>query len=79
MWVQIPLLSLTQVDNALERDVVMPMYNQIYHCNNYTQKSESLWQCQKDKPNDNMTDSQSLQVKAKITVKTVTAGNTKDV
>ena len=64
----------TQVDNAVDIDVVMPVYNLIEYSNNYLKTSRSLWQYCRDKPavNDNgvvvdfnVTD--SLDSKEKIT------------
>ena len=40
----------TQVDNAKDIDIVMPMYNLIEYSNNYTKTSGSLWQYCKDIP-----------------------------
>ena len=57
----------------------MLMYNLIEHSDNYSKTSGSLWQCYKDDPNDNSTDSKSFKYKVKITGKTPGAGNTKDV
>ena len=37
-----------QVDNFKDTDIVMPMYNLIEHSDNYSKKSESLWQYCKD-------------------------------
>ena len=34
----------TQIDNAKDIDIVMPMYNLIEYSNNYTKTSGSLWQ-----------------------------------
>ena len=34
----------TQVDNAHDIDVVMPMYNLIEYSDTYSKSSESLWQ-----------------------------------
>ena len=34
----------TQVDNAKDIDIVMPMYNLIEHSDNYSKTSGSLWQ-----------------------------------
>ena len=47
----------TQIDNAKELDVVMPMYNLIEYKDNYSKTSESLYQFCRDEPNDNITDS----------------------
>ena len=67
----------TDIDNAHDIDIVMPMYNVIYNSDNKT--SGSLWQFYKDDPNDNLTNSESFKSKVKITGKTPNNGNTKDV
>ena len=64
----------TDIDNAHDIDIVMPMHNI-----NYSITSGSLWQYYKDNPNDNLTDSESFKSKVKITGNTPAAGNTKDV
>ena len=43
----------TDIDNAQDIDIVMPMYNLIEYSDNYSKTSESLWQYYKDDPNDN--------------------------
>ena len=40
----------TQVDNAKQTDIVMPMYNLIEYSNNYSKTSGRLWQNYKDIP-----------------------------
>ena len=40
----------TEVDNAKDIDIVMPMYNLIEYSNNYSKTSGSLWQYCKDIP-----------------------------
>ena len=40
----------TQVDNAKDIDIVMPMYNLIEYSDNYSKASGSLWQYCKDIP-----------------------------
>ena len=35
----------TEIASANDIDIVMPMYNLIEYSNNYSKKSESLWQC----------------------------------
>ena len=40
----------TQVDNAKDIDIVMPMYNLIEYSNNYSKTLGSLWQYCKDIP-----------------------------
>ena len=69
----------TDIDNAQDIDMVMPMYNLIEYSDNYSKTSGSLWQYYKDDPNDNITQSESFKSKIKITGKTPAAGNTKDV
>ena len=41
----------------------MPMYILIEYSDNYSKTSGSLWQYYKDDPNDNMTDSEYLNLK----------------
>ena len=66
----------TQVDNAKNLDIVMPMYNLIEYSDNYTKTTGSLWQYCKDIPDgsnnnnailifaeDNLTDSFNFKVK----------------
>ena len=69
----------TDIDNAHDIDIVMPMYNLIEYSDNYSKTSGTLWQYYNDDPNDNLTDSESFKSKVKITGNTPAAGNTKDV
>ena len=69
----------TQIGNALDIDIVMPMYNLIEYSDNYSKTFGSLSQYYKYEPNDNLTDSQLFKSKIKITGKTPANGNTKDV
>ena len=57
----------TDIANAHDIDIVMPMYNLIEYSDNYSKVSESLWQYYKDDPNDNLANSKSLKSKVKIT------------
>ena len=78
----------TQIDNAKDIDIVMPMYNLIEYSDNYAKTTGRLWQYCKDKParnangdiaifaENNTTD--SFKFKAKITSQTGNNG-TKDV
>ena len=79
----------TQIDNAKNIDIVMPMYNLIEYSNNYSKTSGSLWQYYRDESaladngtiiNFNFGDnnSASLQLKQKI-IGVATADGTKDV
>ena len=78
----------TQIDNAKDIDIVMPMYNLIKNSDNYAKTTGSLWQYCKDIPalnaNDEITEFivgnpiDSFNFKAKITGQTRNGG-TKDV
>ena len=69
----------TQVDNAKDIDIVMPMYNLIEYSDNYAKTTGSLWQYFRDEPDDNLEDSESFKSKIKITGKTPNHNNEKDV
>ena len=69
----------TDIDNAQDIDIVMPMYNLIEYSNNYSKTSGSLWQYYKDEPNGNLADSKSFKSKVKMTGSTPAGCNTKDV
>ena len=69
----------TEIDNAKDIDIVMPMYNLIEYSDNYSKTFGSLWKYYKDDPNDNIADSESFKSKVKITGKTTDNENTKDV
>ena len=69
----------TEIDNAQNIDIVMPMYNLIEYSDNYLKTSGSLQQYYKDEPNDNLADSKSFKSKVKITGSTPAGGNTKDI
>ena len=78
----------TEIDNAKDIDIVMPMYNLIKYSDNYTKTTGSLWQYCKDIParnnNNEITEftagntTASFNFKAKITGQTGNNG-TKDV
>ena len=69
----------TDIDNAHDIDIVMPMYNLIEYSDNYSKASGILFQYFKDIPNDHLVRSESFKSKVKITGKTPADGNTKDV
>ena len=69
----------TQIDNAKDIDIVMPMYNLIEYSDNYVKTPGILWQYFRDEPNDNLADSESFKSKIKITGKTPNNDNEKDV
>ena len=68
----------TDIDNAHDIDIIIPMYNLIEYSDNYSKNPKSLWQYYKGDPNDNLTDSESFKSKVKITGNTPNNGNTKD-
>ena len=68
----------TEIDNAQDIDIVMPMYNLIEYRDNYSKISGSLYQYYKDYPNDSITRNESFKYKVKITGKSLEDGNTKD-
>ena len=72
-------ISNTQVDNAKDIDIVMPMYKLIECNDNYAKTSGSLWQYYLDEPNDNLADSESFKSKIKVTGKTPDNDKEKDV
>ena len=69
----------TDIDNAQDTNIVMPMYNLIEYSDNYSKTSGSLWQYCKDDPNGDLAQSESFKSKIKIMGKTPTEDNTKDV
>ena len=69
----------TQVDNAKDIDIVMPMYNLIEYSDNYAKTTGRLWQYFRDEPDDNLADSESFKSKIKITGKTPDDDNEKEV
>ena len=68
----ISTINNTDIGNAHDIDIVMPMYNLIEYSDNYFKTSGSLWQYYKDDLNDNLTDSESFKSKVKITRKLLT-------
>ena len=66
----ISIINNTEIDNAKDIDIVMPMYNLFEYSDNYSKTSGSLYQYYKDDPNDNLADSESFKYKVKITGKT---------
>ena len=72
-------INITQVDNAKDIDIVMPMYNLIEYSDNYAKTSGSLWQYFRDEPDNDIEDSESFKSKIKITGKTPNNNNVNDV
>ena len=53
-------INATTLKMLLIWDLVMPMYNLIEYSDNYDKTSGSLWQFERDVPNDSINDSQSF-------------------
>ena len=68
----------TQVENAKDIDIVMPMYNLIEYSDNYAKTTGSLWQYFRDEPDNNMADAESFKSKINIKGKTPDDDNEKD-
>ena len=57
----------TQVDNEKDLEVAIPMHNLIEYSNIYVETSGSLWQYDKNDPNDSITYSESFKFKSSFT------------
>ena len=68
----------TQIDNAKDIYVVIPIYNPIEYSDNYSKSSGCFWQYYKDEANDNITESKSFKSKIKISGKTPDNDNFKN-
>ena len=69
----------TEVDNAKDIDIVMPMCNLIEYSDNYSKTSGGLWQYYKDESNKDLADSELFKSKITVTGNNPANGNTKDV
>ena len=67
----------TEIDNAKDIDVVMPIYNLIEYSDKYSKASGSLFQYYRDEPNDNTANPESFKPKMKIRGNTPNADNKK--
>ena len=56
-------INVTDIDNAQDIDIVMPMHNLIEYSGNYSKTSGSLSQCYKDEPDNNLADSEPFKSK----------------
>ena len=72
----ISAINNTQINNAKDIDIVMPMYNLIEYSDNYAKTSASLWIFE---PDDNIEDSESFKFKVKNTGKTPNNNNNNNV
>ena len=72
-------INSTDIDNAQDIDIVMPMYSLNEYSDNYSETSGSLWQYYKDDQSNDVTESESFKSKVKITGKNPDDGNTEDV
>ena len=69
----------TQVNNAKDIDIIMPMCNLIEYSDNYAKTTGRFWQYFRDKPDDDIENSESFKSKIKITGKTPNNDNEKNV
>ena len=69
----------TQVDNAKDIDIIMPIYNLTEYSDNYAKTTGNLWQYFRDEPNDNLAISELFKSKIKITGKSPNKDDEKDV
>ena len=59
---RISRINNTDIDNAQDIDIILPMYNLIEYSDNYSKTSESLWQYYKVDLKNNITDSESFSI-----------------
>ena len=71
--------EITQIHNAKDIYIVMPIYNLIEYSDYYSKTSGSLWQYYRDEPNDSLENFESFKFEMKITVNSPAASNEKDV
>ena len=65
----------TQIDNAEDLDVLMPMYNLLEYSKNYRKTTGSLWNYYRDEPSNPLSsNSESFKYKTKITENTYNLG-----
>ena len=64
----------TQIENAKDLDVVMPMYNLIEYSENYSKTSGTLYQYARDVPANPITDSTSFTEKSSVLGNTAADG-----
>ena len=67
----------TNVDNAKDLDIVMPMCNLLECSNNHAKTSAILWQYYRDGPDDNITNSESFKFKSRLIKNTGNNGTVK--
>ena len=70
-------ISNTEINNAIDLDIILPIYTLIEYSDSYSKTSESLWQHYWDKPNDVLTDSGLFKSDAKKQ-KSASTNNAKD-
>ena len=69
----------TQIDSAKDKDVVMPTYNLKEYNDSYSKALIIVWKYYRDQPSNQIVISKSFISKIKITGKTLTADNRKDI
>ena len=68
----------TEIDNAKDIHIAIPIYNLIEYGDIYLKTSGSFWQYYRDEPNVNITDSESFKSKIKMIGNTSGNNNRKD-
>ena len=68
----------SEINNAKDIDIVMPVYDLIGYSDSYFKTFGSLWQYYKDELIDNLADSESFKSKVKITKNAPVDSNAKD-
>ena len=64
----------TQVNNAKDLGIVIPMYNLIEYNDNYSETPDSLWQYCRDKQDNNIINSELFKLKPRLTSNTFNTG-----
>ena len=64
-----------QIDNAIDLDDVMPMYNLLEYSKNYRKTTDDLWNYGRDEPSDLLSsNSESFKYKTSVTRNTYSVG-----
>ena len=67
-------INKTQVNNAKDLGIVIPMYNLIEYNDNYSETPDSLWQYCRDKQDNNIINSDLFKLKSRLTSNTFNTG-----
>ena len=53
----------TFIDNSEDLDIVMPIYNVLGYCDNYSMRSGSVWNCYRDEVNNDVNENNNANYK----------------